>query len=167
MIMVRCYIGLGANLQQPVQQLEQAIDALARLKQSTLVTVSALYGSKPMGPQDQPDYVNAVAALDTRLSAQQLLDALQQIEQQHGRQRKSQRWGPRTLDLDILLYGDDVIHTERLIVPHYGLRQREFVLYPLYEIAPQLQLPDGTVLSSLLKRVPLNGLQKLNSSCSG
>lgn len=163
---VRAYIGLGANLNQPVQQLQQAIRALQQLPCSELIAVSSLYGSKPMGPQDQPDYVNAVAALDTTLEAEALLDALQQIEQLHGRQRKAERWGPRTLDLDILLYGTLVINSSRLTVPHYGLHQREFVLYPLYEIAPQLQLPDGTVLSSLLARVPLNGLQKLPSSCS-
>lgn len=163
---VRAYIGLGANLNQPVQQLQQAIRALQQLPCSELIAVSSLYGSKPMGPQDQPDYVNAVAALDTTLEAEALLDALQQIEQLHGRQRKAERWGPRTLDLDILLYGTLEINSSRLTVPHYGLHQREFVLYPLYEIAPQLQLPDGTVLSSLLAQVPLNGLQKLPSSCS-
>lgn len=166
MLTVRCYIGLGANLTNPVQQLELAIAALRQVPHSRLVAVSSLYGSKPMGPQDQPDYVNAVAALDTSLLPEQLLDALQNIEQSQGRQRKAERWGPRTLDLDILLYGGQIIHTERLTVPHYGLKQREFVLYPLAEIATELQLPDGTVLSSLLEQVPLNGLQKLHSSCS-
>jgi 2-amino-4-hydroxy-6-hydroxymethyldihydropteridine diphosphokinase len=166
MAALRCYIGLGANLDEPVTQLQQAVQALKQLPQSTLVAVSGFYGSKPMGPQDQPDYLNAVAAIDTMLSAEQLLDALQQIEQQQGRKRKAERWGPRTLDLDILLYGNQVIATERLTVPHYGLRVREFVLYPLHDIAPQLSLPDGTVLSSLLAQVPLNGLQKLHSSCS-
>lgn len=166
MAKARVYIGLGANLNQPVQQLQQAIEALQQLPCSELIAVSSLYGSKPMGPQDQPDYVNAVAALDTTLEAEALLDALQQIEQLHGRQRKAERWGPRTLDLDILLYNNTVINSPRLTVQHYGMRQREFVLYPLYEIAPQLQLPDGTVLSSLLAQVPLNGLQKLAGSCS-
>ena len=166
MARVRCYIGLGANLAQPLAQLQQAVTALRLLPASQLVAVSSFYGSKPMGPQDQPDYVNAVAALDTELPAEALLDALQQIEQQQGRQRKDERWGPRTLDLDILLYGDDIINSERLTVPHYGLKQREFVLYPLAEIAPNLSLPDGTVLSSLLEQVPLNGLQKRHSSCS-
>ncbi len=166
MVAVRCYIGLGANLANPVQQLERAIAALRQVPHSRLVAVSSLYGSKPMGPQDQPDYVNAVAALDTSLSPEALLDALQSIEQSQGRQRKDERWGPRTLDLDILLYGEQIINTERLIVPHYGLKQREFVLYPLAEIAAELQLPDGTVLSSLLEQVGLNGLQKLHSSCS-
>ena len=166
MVAVRCYIGLGANLANPVQQLEQAIAALGQVPHSRLVAVSSLYGSKPMGPQDQPDYVNAVAALDTTLLPEQLLDALQSIEQSQGRQRKAERWGPRTLDLDILLYGEQIINTERLTVPHYGLKLREFVLYPLAEIAAELRLPDGTVLSSLLQQVGLNGLQKLHSSCS-
>ncbi|WP_166837206.1 2-amino-4-hydroxy-6-hydroxymethyldihydropteridine diphosphokinase [Rheinheimera pleomorphica] len=166
MARVRCYIGLGANLAQPLAQLQQAVAALRLLPASQLIAVSSFYGSKPMGPQDQPDYVNAVAALDTELPAEALLDALQLIEQQQGRQRKDERWGPRTLDLDILLYGDDIINSERLTVPHYGLKQREFVLYPLAEIAPNLSLPDGTVLSSLLAQVPLNGLQKRHSSCS-
>lgn len=166
MTVLRCYIGLGANLDEPVAQLQQAVQALKQLTQSTLVAVSGFYGSKPMGPQDQPDYINAVAAIDTTLTAEQLLDALQQIEQQQGRKRKAERWGPRTLDLDILLYGNHIIATERLTVPHYGLRVREFVLYPLHEIAPELNLPDGTVLSSLLAQVSQNGLQKLHSSCS-
>ena len=163
---VRCYIGLGANLTTPIAQLQRAVVALQQLPDSHLVAVSSFYGSKPMGPQDQPDYVNAVAAIDTRLLPEPLLDALQQIEQQQGRVRKAERWGPRTLDLDILLYGNDTISSDRLTVPHYGLREREFVLYPLHEIAPELSLPDGTVLSSLLAQVALNGLQKLDSSCS-
>ena len=162
----RCYIGLGANLANPVQQLQDAIIALQQLPGSSLVATSSFYGSKPMGPQDQPDYVNAVAAIDTLLKPEPLLDALQLIELRQGRQRKNERWGARTLDLDILLFGDKVINTERLTVPHYGLKVREFVVYPLAEIAPELRLPDGTVLSSLLRQVPLNGLQKLHSSCS-
>ena len=161
MAKARVYIGLGANLNQPVQQLQQAIEALQQLPDSELIAVSSLYGSKPMGPQDQPDYVNAVAALDTALEAEALLDALQQIEQLHGRQRKAERWGPRTLDLDILLFGHDIIQTERLTVPHYGMKQREFVLYPLAELNSDLVLPDGTRLTELLTTVPLNGLTRL------
>lgn len=163
---VRCYLGLGANLAQPVLQLQQALASLQQLPRTKVAAVSGFYASKPMGPQDQPDYVNAVAAIDTALAPESLLDALQQIEQQQGRARKDERWGPRTLDLDILLYGNEIINTARLTVPHYGLQLREFVLYPLYEIAPQLSLPDGTVLCSLLEQIPLNGLQKLDSSCS-
>jgi 2-amino-4-hydroxy-6-hydroxymethyldihydropteridine diphosphokinase len=155
------YIGLGANLAQPVQQLERAVVALQSIKDTELVQVSSFYGSKPMGPQDQPDYVNAVAALTTRLAADDLLTELQQIELEQGRQRKDERWGPRTLDLDILLFGDEVIQTEPLTVPHYGMKQREFVLYPLAELNLNLVLPDGTKLSELLTTVPLNGLSRL------
>lgn len=155
------YIGLGANLAQPVQQLERAVLALHNLKDTQVVKVSGFYASKPMGPQDQPDYVNAVAALSTGLSAAELLTELQQIELDQGRQRKDERWGPRTLDLDILLFGDQVIQTERLTVPHYGMKVREFVLYPLAELDSDLILPDGSKLSELLKMVPLNGLTRL------
>jgi 2-amino-4-hydroxy-6-hydroxymethyldihydropteridine diphosphokinase len=162
--MIRCYIGLGANLEAPLQQLQQAVAALRQLPQSELVAVSSFYGSKPMGPQDQPDYVNAVAALDTRLSAEALLDALQQIEQNQGRQRKADRWGARTLDLDILLYGDAQIDTARLTVPHYGLHQREFVVYPLLEIAAQLQIPGRGALQQIAQQVPRNGLTMLATS---
>lgn len=153
-----CYLGLGANLHQPLQQLQQAVVALAALEHCQLQHVSSLYGSKPMGPQDQPDYVNAVVAISTTLSAEQLLDQLQKIELEQGRQRKDERWGPRTLDLDILLFGNQTINTARLTVPHYGMKVREFVLYPLAELAPELHLPDGTKLSQLLAAVPLNGL---------
>lgn len=155
------YIGLGANLARPVQQLERAVVALQSIKDTELVKVSGFYGSKPMGPQDQPDYVNAVAALTTRLSAEDLLTELQQIELEQGRQRKDERWGPRTLDLDILLFGHNIIQTERLTVPHYGMKVREFVLYPLAELDLNLVLPDNTKLSELLTTVPLNGLTRL------
>lgn len=155
------FIGLGANLHQPLQQLQTAALALRQLPDTQLVAISSLYGSRPMGPQDQPDYVNAVAQLVTSLSPHQLLDALQQIEQTQGRTRKAERWGPRTLDLDILLFGELQLNDERLIVPHYGMHLREFVLYPLAEIAPTLELPTHGPLSALLAKVPLNGLTVL------
>jgi 2-amino-4-hydroxy-6-hydroxymethyldihydropteridine diphosphokinase len=161
----RCYIGLGANLVEPVAQLQAAVTALGQLPETRLVQVSRFYSSKPMGPQDQPDYVNAVAALDTRLTPLALLHALQQIELAHGRQRKAERWGPRTLDLDILLFGMQQIDHPELTVPHYGMQLREFVLYPLAELAPDLILPDGVALQSLLQRVPLNGLTPLQPPC--
>ena len=153
--MLRVYIGLGSNLAQPAEQLQAALSALADLPDSQLIAVSSLYASKPLGPADQPDYVNAVAALDTALEPLQLLDRLQQIELQQGRQRKAERWGPRTLDLDILLFGD------QLKVPHYHLQERPFVLYPLAEIAPDLQLPDGRDLPTLLQNCPFQGLERL------
>lgn len=159
--MLDVYIGLGANLSDPIGQLQRALSALAALPACKLCTVSHFYASKPMGPQDQPDYVNAVALLQTALPAEALLDALQHIELTQGRQRKAERWGPRTLDLDILLFGQQQICTERLTVPHYGLQQREFVVYPLLEIAPVLQIPGLGALATIAETVPLNGLTRL------
>ncbi|CAM2787631.1 2-amino-4-hydroxy-6-hydroxymethyldihydropteridine diphosphokinase [Moritella viscosa] len=153
----RCYIAIGSNLADPIAQAKEAITALKTLTESRFISVSSLYASKPMGPQEQPDYINAVACVGTHLAPIELLDALQQIENEQGRVRK-EHWGARTLDLDILLYGDEVMSTPRLTVPHYGMKEREFVLYPLAEIAPQLQLPCGQALSALLEACPRNGL---------
>ncbi|MFZ6050195.1 2-amino-4-hydroxy-6-hydroxymethyldihydropteridine diphosphokinase [Pseudomonas sp. CR3202] len=159
--MERVYIGLGSNLAEPVSQLRGALAALANLPQTRLATVSSLYASDPLGPPDQPRYVNAVAALDTGLTPLQLLDELQTIELAQGRVRKDERWGPRTLDLDILLFGQRRIDEPRLQVPHYHMHARAFVLYPLAEIAGDLQLPDGDSLQSLLDTCPFEGLERL------
>lgn len=156
------YIGLGSNQNSPVEQLHSAINALKQSLEVTLVRCSALYGSKPMGPQDQPDFVNAVAELTTSLSPLALLQYLQSIEQIHGRQRDKNRWGPRTLDLDILLFGDSIIELPDLIVPHYGISEREFVLYPLLEIAADLVMPDGSKIADLAKNCDRRGLTKLD-----
>ncbi|HAS61764.1 MAG TPA: 2-amino-4-hydroxy-6-hydroxymethyldihydropteridine diphosphokinase [Vibrio sp.] len=156
--MITVYIAIGSNLADPVAQANVAIDALKQLPKSEFIQASKLYSSTPMGPQNQPDYINAVVAIQTELTPFELLDCTQAIELEQGRVRKEERWGPRTLDLDILLYGNEVIDSERLIVPHYGMRDREFVLYPLSEIAPLLTLPDGTELLQLLKQVDRNGL---------
>ncbi|GGE89257.1 2-amino-4-hydroxy-6-hydroxymethyldihydropteridine diphosphokinase [Pseudoalteromonas gelatinilytica] len=155
------YLGLGANLNAPRKQIHAAVAALKALKDVEFVCVSHDYASKPMGPQDQPDYVNAVACVKTALEPEQLLDLTQAIELEHGRVRKEERWGPRTLDIDILLFGNDVIDTPRLTVPHYGLTEREFVVYPLFEIAPTLVLPNNQSLADITKTLPLNDLQQL------
>ena len=155
------YLGLGANLNAPRKQIHAAVAALKALKDVEFVCVSHDYASKPMGPQDQPDYVNAVACVKTALKPEQLLDLTQAIELEHGRVRKEERWGPRTLDIDILLFGNDVIETPRLTVPHYGLTEREFVVYPLFEIAPTLVLPNNQSLADITKTLPLNDLQQL------
>jgi 2-amino-4-hydroxy-6-hydroxymethyldihydropteridine diphosphokinase len=155
---IRVYIAFGSNLAQPLEQVHGALAALAALPETHLVCCSPFYRSKPLGPQDQPDYLNAVAALDTQLAAEALLDETQRIEQQHGRVRKAERWGPRTLDLDMLLYGDQIINTPRLTVPHYDMKRREFMLYPLADIASTLHFPDGESLQQILQRVPLNGM---------
>lgn len=152
------YIGIGSNQKNPTQQAQQAIEALKQLPSSKLTQCSSLYCSAPMGPQDQPDYVNAVAEIDTQLSAIELLDALQAIELNQGRVRKDNRWGPRTLDLDIILYDNQQIDSERLVIPHYGMQDREFVLYPLQEITSNLTLPNGTHLSQLISLCDKNGL---------
>ncbi|MBA1264415.1 2-amino-4-hydroxy-6-hydroxymethyldihydropteridine diphosphokinase [Stutzerimonas sp. NM35] len=162
--MERVYIGLGSNLAEPGEQLRCALMALDALPDCHLAAVSSLYASDPLGPADQPRYNNAVAALDTRLSPLQLLDALQAIEQAQGRERKAERWGPRTLDLDILLFGERLLDEPRLTVPHYHLHARAFVLYPLAEIAPpDLQLPDGRLLAELLAACPFEGIERLDA----
>ncbi|QMV52886.1 2-amino-4-hydroxy-6-hydroxymethyldihydropteridine diphosphokinase [Ewingella americana] len=158
--MIRVYIALGSNLAKPVDQVNCALEALAHMPRTKLVVCSAFYRSKPLGPQNQPDFLNAVVALDTELPPEELLDCTQAIEQNQGRVRKLERWGPRTLDLDMLLYGDQVINTERLTVPHYDMKNREFMLYPLTEIAPEVVFPDGESLQTVLTRVPLNGLER-------
>ncbi|GHF00545.1 2-amino-4-hydroxy-6-hydroxymethyldihydropteridine diphosphokinase [Thalassotalea profundi] len=157
--MTLVYIGLGSNLSNPKQQIINALEQLEHIENTQLVTVSSLYYSRPMGPQDQPDYMNAVAALNTSLSPLKLLNNLQAIENNAGRVRKDNRWGARILDLDILLFGQEVINTDRLIIPHYGLHLREFVVIPLAEIAPELQLPDGQSISLLARNIDINGLK--------
>ncbi|WP_439241902.1 2-amino-4-hydroxy-6-hydroxymethyldihydropteridine diphosphokinase [Lonepinella sp. BR2474] len=153
--MAIAYIALGSNLNQPVQQLNAAIQAMAVLPQTQVLAVSSFYRSKPLGPQDQPDYINAVAKIQTALEPLALLDALQHIENQQGRVRL-RHWGERTLDLDILLYGQRVIQSERLTIPHYDMQNREFVMIPLYEIDSDLILPDGVKLSDLMKNIKNN-----------
>ena len=157
----RCYIGLGSNLASPEIQLGNALDELGQLADCCLIRSSSLYTSPPMGPADQPDYINAVARLDTALSAEHLLDRLQQIEQSHHRVRRT-HWGPRTLDLDILLYAEQIISSPRLQVPHPGMAQRAFVLVPLAEIAgEELVIPQLGRLGDLLERCDLAGLQQM------
>ena len=135
----------------------QALDAIPR---SYCVVCSPLYRSKPLGPPGQPDYINAVAELATELTAVELLAVLQAIENEHGRVH-TVRWGPRTLDLDILLYGNLILADPHLTVPHPRLHERAFVLYPLYAIAPDLKLPDGGALEMLLRRCPSGDVERL------
>lgn len=163
MPLVNAYIGLGSNLAgnlgSPAAQLHQALQELAELPQGELIASSPFYRSVAVGPA-QPDYINAVACLQTSLAPLTLLDHLQTLERAHQRVRL-EHWGPRTLDLDLLLYGDQVIDLPRLQVPHPYLKQRNFVLYPLAVIAPDLVLPCGTALASLIPNCPLEGLTLL------
>ena len=153
------YIGLGSNLSDPQAQIIAALARLEQLHNCSVAAVSSLYFSRPMGPQDQPDYMNAVVAMETTLNPIELLDQLQSIENDAGRVRKDNRWGARILDLDILLFDDQTINSERLTVPHYGLKLREFVLLPLAEIATNLNLPDGDSVLQLANQIEKNGLK--------
>lgn len=138
---VRAYIGLGSNRGDPVAQLQRALEALERLPASRLSAVSPFYVSAPMGRRAQAPFINAVAALDTTLAPMSLLRALQHIETDQGRRRGRRRWGPRPLDLDLLLYGAQRVRAARLHVPHPRLSRRAFVLRPLCDIAPGIQVP--------------------------
>jgi 2-amino-4-hydroxy-6-hydroxymethyldihydropteridine diphosphokinase len=159
---VTTYIGLGSNLDEPLQQVKSALIELARLPETRCVQHSSLYRTAPVGPPDQPDFINAVAKLETGLGPESLLDALQRIEQNHLRVRQGPRWGPRTLDLDLLLYGTHQLATARLQIPHPHLTQRAFVLLPLAEVASRnLQIPGVGALAQLLDRVSDDGVQRL------
>lgn len=156
------YIGLGSNLDNPAEQIRSARIAITQIAGVQELAFSGLYHSAPMGPQDQPNYVNAVMCIATDLPPIDLLSCLQRIEHEQGRVRKGERWGARTLDLDILIYGDQIIELPDLIVPHTGLAERAFVLYPLHEIAPQLQVPGKGGIADLLAKCPMNELQRLD-----
>jgi 2-amino-4-hydroxy-6-hydroxymethyldihydropteridine diphosphokinase len=140
------YVAIGSNLDDPVRQVREAFERLAGLAATRLEARSRLYATKPLGPQDQPDFINAVAGLLTRLAPRQLLGALLELERAMGRQR-AQRWGPRIIDLDLLWQLGPPIAEADLSIPHPGVSARNFVLYPLADIAPSLRIPGmGTVL---------------------
>ena len=160
---VEVFVGLGANLENPLQQVRQAIPELDAIEHTRVLVVSSLYRSAPVGYADQPDFINAVAKLQTRLSPHDLLDALHVIENRHGRQR-SVRNAPRTLDLDLLLYGMLVVHEDGLTLPHPRMHERAFVLLPLAEIAPEAILPGHGSVSQLLAQVDRSGVEKLHGA---
>ena len=135
------YIGLGSNLNGPARQLESTFELLDAIPDTRLIKKSSLYRSAPFGGIEQPEFVNAVAALLTQLSALELLRELQRIESERGRERDDVRWGPRVLDLDLLVFSAEKIDEPDLIIPHPGIGERNFVLLPLGEIAPDLIVP--------------------------
>lgn len=163
-------IGLGSNLSDPVAQVQAALAALAQLPDSELLAASSLYRNPPMGPQDQPDYVNAVALLRTALPPLRLLQRLQEIERRQGKVYR-QHWGPRNIDLDLLLYGQQRIREAQLTVPHPGLHERAFVLYPLAEIAPDLLVPGYGAVRELAAAHSADSLIRIEpaalTSCGG
>jgi len=147
------YIGLGSNLDGPPGQIRRAIAELGALPHTRLLARSHLYKSRPLGPQDQPDYFNAVAMLATEYPPLELLQSLQNLEEKHGRRRAGEtHWGARNLDLDILVYGDMRMHTPELTLPHPGMHTRSFVLYPLAELAPTLMIPGHGQVQALRDR---------------
>ena len=155
--MIPAYVALGSNLNNPAQQLSSALNALSRLPETSLTACSPAYRSTAVGPGQQPDYLNAVAALRTALAPLDLLHQLQDIEQAQGRER-GERWGARTLDLDILLYGNLVMDEDELTIPHPRMRDRNFVLQPLHDLGATLSLPCGTLIASLLQHCPAGDL---------
>ena len=146
------YVGLGSNLQGPVAQLESAFDLLAAIPETRLIARSSLYRSAPFGGIEQPDFVNAAASMLTQLTARQLFAELKGIETRRGRDQAGVRWGPRVLDLDLLVYGAEHIDEPDLTVPHPGIADRNFVLLPLLDVAP------GLVIAELgpISRIPIN-----------
>jgi 2-amino-4-hydroxy-6-hydroxymethyldihydropteridine diphosphokinase len=158
---VRVYVGLGSNLEDPVAQVLEAVEELEMIPDSILVQRSSLYRGKPMGPADQPDYVNAVVAMDTLLSAGDFLQALTRIEDLQGRERAGEKWGPRIIDLDLLMYGKQKINTPDLTVPHPGMHERDFVIVPLAEVAGDVNIPGQGRLTQLINNCENHSLRKL------
>jgi 2-amino-4-hydroxy-6-hydroxymethyldihydropteridine diphosphokinase len=159
-VWVPAYIGVGSNLGDSLTRVRAAFDSLAALPASRLVARSRLYRTRPFGPVEQGDFINAVAGVLTQLSAEQLLAAIRGIETAAGRVR-SERWGPRTLDLDLLVFGDQRINTPDLTVPHPGIAERGFVLAPLVDVAPSLQVPGAGRAEELLRRLPEDGIAEV------
>ena len=160
----KAYIGVGSNLACPAEQVRDARKALNELPKTRLLAFSPLYRNPALGPGEQPDYVNAVAAIETELTPHELLDALQIIEANQGRLRRSFRWEPRTLDLDVLVYGDRAIHDRRLTVPHPHMGERAFVLKPLLDVDPDLDVPGLGPVAALLSAVSQASLQRVDDS---
>lgn len=156
---LRAYVALGGNLGNRRERLETGLAALAALPGTHLAARSAYYETAPVGPPGQQDYYNAVAALDTTLPPLDLLDALLTIERANGRERR-ERWGPRTLDLDLLLHGDTVLHHPRLTLPHPAMHTRAFVLVPLLDVAPDIVI-GGHAASTLLASLDRTGVRRL------
>lgn len=147
------FVGLGSNLHEPIQQIQCALNRLKSLPNTHLLKSSSLYETKPVGPQNQPNYINAVAMLETELSPLALLKSLQSIENQQGRIRGKEQWGPRTLDLDLLIYGKKTLNSSELTLPHPRLMQRAFVLVPFAEIAGTWVIFGKSAVSDILKKV--------------
>jgi 2-amino-4-hydroxy-6-hydroxymethyldihydropteridine diphosphokinase len=158
----RVFVGLGSNLGDSITYLDKAVQALCDHYQISKITLSRYYESKPHGPQDQPDYINAVCCFKTNLSPHKLLTLLQDIEKNNDRKRSGKHWGARTLDLDLLLYDNIIMETETLTIPHPWMVERAFVLYPLQELSPDLVFPNGQSLMHFISKVSADELQLIS-----
>jgi 2-amino-4-hydroxy-6-hydroxymethyldihydropteridine diphosphokinase len=158
---MRAYIALGSNLGNSKQQLLSAIEKLSNLPNSRVLARSRLYRTPPWGKLEQPDFLNAVVVLETPLLPHDLLDALLEIEREAGRLRSGERWGPRTLDLDLLHVAGQTINDDRLTLPHPHISERAFVLLPLSEVAPDLEIPGRGRVSDLLRAVDTQGCEAM------
>lgn len=156
---VPAYVALGSNLAEPLAQILSAFTRLGQICDTRLIARSRFYHTRPMGPQDQPEFINAAAGLLTQLPAAALLAELKTIERDMGRVPPPVRWGPRLIDLDLLVYGTDVIDEPGLVVPHPGIHERNFVLYPLADIAPALLVPGRGTVTELARRRGADGLR--------
>ena len=157
---IRVFVGLGSNMDRPLLQLQRAVAALADLDMTRLLNVSGVYQTRPIGPADQADYLNAVAELESELEPLALLDKLQAIEKQQGRKRVGERWHQRSLDLDILLYDQQCIDDKRLVVPHPGMHSRAFVLVPLHELAADINIPGKGSIGELMSKALVGDIVK-------
>jgi 2-amino-4-hydroxy-6-hydroxymethyldihydropteridine diphosphokinase len=155
------YVALGSNLDEPRRQIQLAFDALTVIPASRLIARSRLFRTQPLGPQDQPEFINAAAGMLTQLSAQDFLQRLQQIEREMGKQPPMQRWGARRIDLDLIVFGELRSDAPELQVPHPGVSSRNFVLYPLLDIAPELTIPGHGRVQDLAQRVGGDGIVPL------
>jgi len=155
------YVGVGSNLSEPRAQVQRALGALGRIRDSRLVAASPLYHSPPLGEVVQPPFVNAVAGILTRLTPEEMLAELRRLERELGREPPRERWGPRIIDLDLLVHGRETRATPELTLPHAGLGERDFVLYPLADIAPHLDVPGLGRVASLVLRVTNRGVVRL------
>ena len=159
---MKAWLGLGSNLQQPLKRVREALDRLGQVEEIEVVKVSSFYLTPPWGDEKQGDFINAVVQVETSLNPIPLLHVLQSIEDEMGRQRNERRWGPRLIDLDLLLFGDQPYHSDELVLPHPRLFERAFVLIPLCELAASLEIPGHGVIEKLLEKVDCSGIFRLN-----
>jgi len=160
---VKAWLGLGSNQQQPMDQLTEAIGRLAETKRIGILRTSSFYRTPPWGDEQQDDFINAVVQIETSLEPSNLLGELKTIENLMGRKRSGRRWGPRLIDIDLLLYGDQQLHMDELEVPHSRMHERAFVLIPLAELDPELDIPGRGSVENLLQQIDCSGIKRLEN----